>query len=934
MARPTAHENRLKAKEHKKALLERLLAKKKPSEPVKDLAVSKQAQPAVEAVTAETKPESHVTMARFGQAGVALFDRGQPAAKLWPEPWLGSLVNAALETAAKKEIRLCLVWPGTVRSVALIHALATIERLAIGDKKGLRTLLYPTKRWSFAALNQFLLDRESLLDWARKFLTVTKVSGTQPPMPGRDDQNKDMLLMAVQSMHNDSPSSTPPSIAELFPNFDWEFEKNTWGHYGVRFLKRSKVALQRSHLWKKGDDYRIAELGHPQTAPDALFGISHQAATKQWKKAIKSEDLKGDLKQPELVLLDLTRDMRRNSARNFVRLVPDVIEEVTERWSTPPGFMVVTDDPRTYFTLRKYFREKLNGNNQRLVCDPILAVKEDHGLSEAPRPQGWVPPQVSLRHFNVGVLDQEAAAEAARFWHIARELEQDSPAHLASREAAAFLMRLANLPGGYHDYIAWMEAIFPDAMRSSMTWNGHVTSLASLSERGDYGHHAEAVRRAVTRATKLVEAYNEATPIAKRIAKEVSLCASRNKAHVTVAFRYSSDIPVAKSFLERYTGFPDGQPFSSFQDRVAFVNHKELPDILNSGEIPTKFLFAGLPDETLRLLITSERVPADSLIVLDCRRANDVLSGLRSLQTVDVYKPYRGRIAGLADEIERRIAELPNVIDLEKLESMRIPRLSLSAAVSEASRNNEGQPDAWKLELEGGQKMVAGHRVYIYDPDETKAFHQKNIEKVQEGDLVFVMSDELKDLFESSLIQAGNLIHRGSTYGEMLQNYHRDVLSSAKRLFGDLKALPLARKIHERMVALDHEAEKCSLSRIRYWIDVKDSDETPPEDLKPHSTWSKADFVRFARALEIAENLIGVYWDLAAGQRKALQSAGRELAERYAHVLFNEETAEVLYQLKRETILGLQHEALRNLHRVEKVIAPTNGAKENSNDNW
>lgn len=929
MTAPTRLENKLKAEEKKKALIKRWLARGKLPQPQAQSSAITSVPATTEdapAPAAQVKPQpvSPFAAARCGQAGIAVHDRGAPGVALRPEPWLARLVDAALETAAKGQLRLALVWPGTVRSVALVHALATIERLGIGDKRGLRALLFPTKRPSFATLNQLLLEREKLLEWAQCYLTITQVPGVRPPIDGRDDQNKDMLLMAVLSARNQDPALAPPSIAEVIPHFDWDLKTGGWGSYGEQFLKRTKRALQRAHrreLWKDSDG-RIAKLGNPKSAPDALFGVSHLATAKEWKAALNSKELKEVGQQPELVLIDLTKEIRRTANRNLVRHVPDVVDEVREKWKEPVGFLIITDDPRIYFTLRKQFIEKAGGNKDTLVCDPIVSMGEDYGLAQEPLPAAWTPATVTNKHFHVGVLDHEMVEAAVRLWNIGQILEQESAPHRALREAATFLLRLANLPGGYRDYIAWMESsAFADAIRAEMTWNGHMAKLQGFVDRGEFDANAEAVRRAVSRATKLVEAYNDETPIAKRIAKELDLCLARHNTRVAVVLRFNPDVPVARAFLTRYAGFPNGQSFAAIADRVDFITHKELAGVLTSGELPTKFIFVGMPDETLKVLLTSETVPADSVVLLDWRRANDVLTGLRSLQTVPAYMPFRGRIAELGDEIERRIKELPKVIDIEKLGTLRVPQLSLSAMASEASRRAEGSPNAYKLQLEDGSRIIVGHRVYIYDPDEKEPFHQRNIENVHEGDLVFVMSEELKDLFEVCLIEAGHGIARGSSFGEMLRNYHRDVLTNSKRIFGDLRVASLARKLHERMVELRPDTD-CSLSRIRYWVDVEGSSDAAAEDLKPHSTWAKGDFETFARALEIPENLISVYWLMVTGQRRALQQAGRELSDRYAHVLFSEEAAELHYRLKRETILRLQHEAVRNTYKVTRVIPP------------
>jgi hypothetical protein len=868
-------------------------------------------------------PESPLAKARCGGAGVALFDRGAPGIHQRPQPWLATLVGGALSASANHELRLALVWPGTIQSVSLLSCLATLERFAIGDKRGLRTLLFPTKRQSYSALNQWLLERDGLLEITRRFLTVTLSPSSKPPLEGRENQDKDMLLMAVNSARIHEPGIAPPSIAEIQPHFDWDLGTGGWGHYGNHFLQRTKRALRAGHrkaLWEP-EDGRIARLGAPLTAPDALFGISHRATAKDWKAALASKEFKGS-GQPDLVLFDLTKEIRRTTDRNLIRVVPEVIAAVREKWTSPVGFLLVTDDPRTYFTLRKTFSEQGDKFLKVVVCQPIVSVEEDYGVSASPHPAGWVPPTVSNRLFPVGVLDHELADAASRFWTLSQDFDETTAPFQALRAVASFLMRFANLPGGYRDYINWMEASsFADSIRSDMTWNGHEARLTGMLDRGEFEDVAQSVRRAVTRASKFFETYYEATPIAKRIAKELDFEKLKPNDRIAVVLRYNADMAVAKAFLANYSGFSDGKAFSSIADRVDLINHKEVPRFLTSESAPAKFIFVGLPDETLKELLTSEALPARSVVLFDWQRANNVFIGLQALKTVDVYKPYRGRISLLASEIERCLKALPKAIDIERLSRVRVPRLSLLAAASEASRRADGPPTAYKLVLEDFGRLAVGHRVYVYDPNEKEPFQPKSIENVQPGDLVFVMSDELHDLFEAFLIEAGNPITRGSRFADLLRNYHRDVLTNSKRLFGDLPLAALARQVKERMKEIRPDVD-CSISRLRYWLDLKGSSESQAEDLKPQSTWKKADFETFARALEIPESLIGLYWDTVADQRTAHQQAGRELADRYAQVLFTEETAELHYKLKRDAILRLQHEAIRNTYRVEQVIAP------------
>jgi hypothetical protein len=922
MGAPTRWENRLKTQEEKKALAQRLLRigqKPAPQEVAADETQVESESSSAVAAPAEAVPFAD---ARCGAAEIDLRDRALVDVALKPQPWLARLVNAALTAAARKEIHLCLVWPGHINSVALAHALATFERYAIGDKRGIRALLFPSKRSSFEALHRFLADRDAVLKLTRRYLTITQSAGAQAPLAGRDNSSKDAMLLSLESIRKAEPTSPPPALAELLPHFEWDADAKSWGSYAARFLKRSRSALQlgvRKHLWKEGEGH-MARLGNPLLASDALFALPHQSSTKDWKAAFKSPAFQGP-GQPELLLCDLTRAMS-SLGRNLQRRVVDMLATAEETWPNSFGALLITDDPRTYFAVRKQLQDKLP-RKTGLVYEPLACLADDYGIASAPYAPDWVPTQVPLKHYPVVVLDQEAALEATRLWTLASDLPPESEAQQAARTAGAYVLRLAGLPGGYRDYIRWMELSgFTDSARLGGSWTEQEARLQFLLDQGEFGDKAEAVRRVMGRVVKLLTAYAEATPLALRLAKEVGVYAEKRKTVITVAFRFNADIAIAQAFFERYADFPGGQSFAAFRDRVRFINHRELADKLAEADASARFVLAGLPDSSLRLLLSTSQLHADCTLFLDYRRAQDLATSLRALQSIDEYKPFRGRIAGLALEIERQLKGAGSAIDVERLLALRPPRLSLAAEASERSRQQNGLPDSWRLVLDGDRSIQVGQRVYVYEPDDIRTFKQRATKDVKAGDRVFVMSEELKDHFEACLIAAGHGVVRGATYGQMLRNCHRDIDANSKRFFGDTRLSERARRVHARMIELDREAEKCGTYRLRYWLDVADSAEVPPDELKPHSTWSRRYFELFARALEIPEALISTYWLVVTGQRRALQEAGRELTERYAQVLFNEESAQLHYRLSRATISELQAEAARNTHRVVDVVTP------------
>jgi hypothetical protein len=144
----------------KNATLERFLNKKASPTP----------SPSREAGVVPDKVESVETKAAVGLSPRAVakplvpanigfgLSRSVDAAALKVSPSIEGL-SGQLLAMAPGDVEFCLLWPGTMRSLATAHAVATISRWHEGNKRGVRTLIYPARANFFQDLNQVHLDR-------------------------------------------------------------------------------------------------------------------------------------------------------------------------------------------------------------------------------------------------------------------------------------------------------------------------------------------------------------------------------------------------------------------------------------------------------------------------------------------------------------------------------------------------------------------------------------------------------------------------------------------------------------------------------------------------------------------------------------------------------------------------------------------------------
>lgn len=128
---------------------------------------------------------------------------------------LESLAELYQTAASEKSAHIALLWPGTIESMPLVHALSCFAQWADGNKRGIRGLYYPDKQNSFHALNHIFLSRTGLSDLANKIHELSP-----NPHIRVSCKEKDAFLFAVNSLKEAvSEEDLRPSLNELIPHF-------------------------------------------------------------------------------------------------------------------------------------------------------------------------------------------------------------------------------------------------------------------------------------------------------------------------------------------------------------------------------------------------------------------------------------------------------------------------------------------------------------------------------------------------------------------------------------------------------------------------------------------------------------------------------------------------------------------------------------------
>ncbi|KGV85635.1 hypothetical protein X879_883 [Burkholderia pseudomallei MSHR3951] len=641
----------------------------------------------------------------------------------------------------------------------------------------------------------------------------------------------------------------------------------------------------------------------PDKAPGALMVMHHTTKRESWRIGLAAQALKGP-GRPEILLLDAT-DAASRANYAAVKRIPDFLSFARENGFSDAGAVIVTDDPKAFFLLRS----QLRGSVSTLLTKVWAAESEEALLSAHPVVADWQPAQRSNSNFSVSIVDRDASQLALTFQRLTSAAgNEESPAYQALIETCMYILRLSNMPAGYTDLTtASAEAGESDYGSQQNAWTPVRLKLAAALASGALNQVHDAVERSLARAEQLIDDWNDATPMASRMLTEVRKYAVAGRQGISLVLPSNRYMLLAHRFLQRKLG----AAWAATEGRIEWHTLSAVGKTLAGARKGKHFTFVGINPDVLRILITHPEVPHGTGVLVAYRQAESTLTTLTSMKEVNAFKAYRGRIGLLAQELERRLAEVPNPLVISKLREMPLTFKFDDSGPS-------GEQAYYKFELEGGGRAYASGWVYRHMPDEDPPFRRAAASAIQPGDFIFDMSEELRAKLESSLqLNGEGVSSMVDPVRMLLKLYHDDVQRRCALMFKSTKRSALAREIHAKMVELDPKAADCRPGRVYYWLALQANDDT-----RPHASKDAKYFKAFCKALGISEEAAEQHWGFVRNARRLNQYLGRELVARYAEILFQPESAATYRKVPEDVIRELQHEALRCVHRVERVVPP------------
>lgn len=873
------------------------------------IGAQKKTQPKKEPLPPSSTPEQYIqrpwAQVRAGSTNISLQARATNEA-IAPQPWTIELVNTVLAASDQRCNTLCLVWPSKFTSLPLLHALANLERLFTKDLRGLRTLLFPATHACRSSLHSVLIDKTQLSDLYRSLWTVQSDSSI---VEVSNTSSKAFLaaLGAINNIRTEHPEVANPSLAELIPTFVFDPVRLEWVTPVTNPLERTLSKVERLANRQNLRERVGSEWSVPNKAPAAVMAMHHTARKGAWRNALKSSALKSS-GQPEVMLFDAT-DAAAKTNYSAVKRIPEYLLFARENGLSDSGAVIVTDDPKTFFILRtQLYESKLQYSTQVLVAEA-----DDVLLSAHPVALDWAPTVRSNSSFCISIVDRDASQLALTFQRLMDFAGgEEALAHRALLQACLYVLRLSNMPAGYTDLTAVSaDAKEGDYSSSRNAWTPVKLALLAALESGALNDARASVERAIARADKLIDDWNDATPMAVRVFAEVKKHRGAGRQGISLVLPNTRYVLLAHRFLQRKFG----DDWTAVESQLEWHTLSTVAKTLTADCKGKHFAFVGVNPDVLRVLLTHPGIPHGTAILVAYRQAESTSKLLAGMKGEDAFKAYRGRIGLLAQELERRLAEVPNPIVINKLREM-----PMTFTFEESGEECQSDGMAYyTFDLEGDGRAYASGWVYRYVPTEDPPFRRSAASTIKPGDFIFDLSDELRAKLESSLqLEGKGVVSVVDPMRMLLKLYHDDVQRRCILMFKSSKRSALAREIHGRMVELDPQATKCRPGRVYYWLSM-----SAKGDTRPHASRDAKYFKAFCKALGISDEGAEQYWNFIRNARRLNQSLGRELVARYAEILFQPESAAVYRKVPEDVLQNLQQDALRCVFRVERVVPPS-----------
>jgi len=216
----------------------------------------------------------------------------------------------------------------------------------------------------------------------------------------------------------------------------------------------------------------------------------------------------------------------------------------------------------------------------------------------------------------------------------------------------------------------------------------------------------------------------------------------------------------------------------------------------------------------------------------------------------------------------------------------------------------------------------------VYDPlygyTKTRGFRGVDVSDLQEGQKLFVMSGELRELTETSLKEAGIDISHDKQFEVSIRQYHQRILRATAEQFPTGSLSDQARELRIRMLSLKPQPKNLPAEgSIRSWLNLSSLVELNFDELTSHAPRNVDHFKAFAQVMGLTDLDFFYFWKAVIQPLRGTRRAdGRRISDAYTDLLLEPESAVVHSRMKPQVVEYLFARAEENVYTIEAIKRP------------
>lgn len=915
-------ENRLKNLERKKKLLERVSSTSDKSERVTGSSKSKgkgkkrktatsndlTRKPRVSPLPASIKSKACLPQIRW-------INSEHP---VYPSDSLEALIELCRNASKYKSRHIAFCWPVSPIDSGVIHALATMQNQANGDKYGIRSIVYPCKSNIFHSLNHLTWDTHDLLKIIRRNAEAHSGENSWIINSHRD---KDPFLFSVTELERIGEVNLRPTFTDLMPHFYSENSFRGWEDCSDQLLGNILARTRRRNTTRSFKKTAADVMGQPTSAPDAIFAIDGRLSNVEINQAIS--ELYSYKVLPDLLLINWPLKARIDTP-NWLALTKKLISNLySVAGGNCPGIVCIADDPCVSLQLQHELNKLINEQHS----NPF----ELHAIACSSGAQSLIEknsPNAKLKHINftLQLIDSQSARLCQEIYRIEKINGLDTPDHRPLAKVIGLLSRISSLPCGLKD----IEELFNEGEISERSayfyrWLDLKTTLQEQFKASPISVDASQLCLSFEKVSEVMGQSYEATKFALRLAKLVSV-ASASKP-ILLVFETEFRRKVAQKFLSRFTDFPHEIRYDDISSHIEFTMLHELENNLAARQ-NAHVIFVGLNTESTRIIMCSNRLPQQTTILCPVRSAMFLRNTLITIQNnfAGNFRPFRSRIKSLIDQIPEETGVTPFFTSF----GYQMPDLRLDLSDSlVAGQDLTSHPEAWAIQVENNKtiRRLPEQRVFVYDPYcsdcNDNGFKEKEVRKLKVGERIFVLSAELKWELDELLCKYNiNFNVDSELFEQHLRKYHTRIQELLNENYPKSKIAQQVSALRSRIIENypQHSKHFPQEPAMKYWVNSSAHLELEFEESRPFAPAREDYFKAFAVTLGMSEIEAAVFWSTVIQPlRLARRLGGKKISDGYSTLFLEPEQLISLENITQREIELLVTHARDNTFAIEDI---------------